>query len=103
MNTANLHERGFSKFVLLSDQDGNLILSTNPSAEFHEEIVRGESRKSDKLLRCLGGGRLEISDDEIYTYGYSVDFGKPPADLIEQILTENANGKTVRVEIGKGY
>ncbi len=103
MNTATLHEKGVSKFVLLEDEDGNLILATNRFAEFHNEIVRGESSKTDKALRCLGGGRLEISEDEIYVYGYSVDFGKPPADLVEQILTENANGKTVRVEIGKGY
>lgn len=103
MNTVNLHEDGFSKFVLLKDDEGNLYLSSNPDAEFHREIVSLENKRTGKRLRCLGGGRLEISESEIYAYGYSVDFGKPPQDLVEQLLSENANGKNIRVEIGRGY
>lgn len=79
------------------------MISTNPFAEFHNDIFLSEKRNSNKQLTCLGGGRIMISEDEIYAYGYSVDFGKPPQDLVEQILKENANGKLVNVEIGKSY
>ncbi len=104
MNTINLQESGLSKFILLEDEDGSLTLTTNPNAEFHMDILKYEMKKTGKTYkRCLGGGRIRITDEEIHAYGYSVDYGKPPQDLVEQLLTEAANGKSVKVEIGKGY
>jgi len=88
---------------LLKDSEDNLILASNRYAEFHKDILKEERKLNTNPLVCLGGGRLKISDDEIYAYGYSMDFGKPPSDLVEEILNEIADGKTVRVEIGKGY
>lgn len=103
MVQANLHSNGRAKFVLLKDEDKNFILRSDLSVEFHKEIVAKQRQESGKRVTCLGGGRIEISENEIYAYGESMDFGIPNNDLVELILLENSNNKAVKVEMGVGY
>lgn len=99
MNVVKLHEEGTAKFVLMTDKDGNYTLKSDTNADFHREIVRTLDG------RCLGGGRIAINDGHVHAYGYSVDFGTPSQEIVENLLNEHAktSGLTVKVEMGRGY
>lgn len=103
MIQVKLHSNGRAKFVLIKDEDKNFIIRSDSSVEFHREILSKQRQETNKKVSCLGGGRIEITDTEIYAYGKSMDFGIPNGDLVELILLENSNGKSVKVEMGVGY
>ena len=103
MIQVKLHQLGRAKFVLLRDEDKNYILRSDKNVELHKEIVAKHRSEINKKVDCLGGGRIEITEDEIYAYGLSQDFGVPNNDLVQLILLENSNGKSVKVEMGVGY
>jgi hypothetical protein len=104
MSKIKIHNEGVSKFVLLEElETGELWVVTDKNAEFHEEVYKRFARKEGKTFRCLGGGRMSVNESEIKCWGYSVDYGKPDAESVEKVLTENITDKKVVIEIGVGY
>lgn len=103
MITVKLHTIGLAKFVLLKDEDGNLILRSDLNAIFHRSILTKERMETGKRFTCLGGGQIEITESQIYAFGKSKDFGTLNNNLVESILSENSNNKLVKVQMGVGF
>jgi hypothetical protein len=100
----SIHSEGVSKFVLLEDvETGELWVVSNKNAEFHEEVYKRFAREQKKSFMCLGGGRMSVDENEIRCWGYSVDYGKPDSEKVENVLKENCGGKKITMEIGIGY
>jgi hypothetical protein len=100
----SIHSEGVSKFVLLEDvETGELWVVSNKNAEFHEEVYKRFAREQKNSFMCLGGGRMSVDENEIRCWGYSVDYGKPDSEKVENVLKENCGHKKITMEIGIGY
>ena len=97
-----IHTSGVAKYVLLSDNKSHFLVS-DPSAEYHSDIVTKLSNKMGKVLNCLGGGRIEVSANRIRVYGFSQIYGSPPDLIVQRILEENIRDKQIILMIGEGY
>jgi len=97
------------KFVVLEVSDGSQttgVLVGRASCDLHRDIVRDYQRKNPTLdLKVRGGGRINVTREELHAYGYSCDFGKADQATVEQLLTDYAQntGQKVKVEMGVGY
>jgi hypothetical protein len=102
--TSNLkiHEKGIAKFVVLEGDD-NIILVSDPKSEYHSDIFLKHSADNGKFFKCLGGGRIEILENSIRVYGYSIAYGPPPLEIVDKILNENIRDKKIEMMIGVGY
>ncbi len=109
--TVHLPAQGTYKFIVLPVTDGQnqtFVLVGDPSEEFHSDIYYSYCRMLPQKLRALeplGGGRVRLTDTELYAYGYSGSYGQAPQELVENLLTPFAHEKnlTLRVEMGVGY
>ncbi|MBI4441292.1 hypothetical protein HY639_03930 [Candidatus Woesearchaeota archaeon] len=104
--SVELPTEGTYKFIVLQVTDGTKtkeVLVGNPYCEYHADIRAEYCSKLPKTLRaqCVGGGRIRVSDKQLYAYGYSGSYGEAPQILVEQLL--NTTDKVVRVEMGVGY
>lgn len=97
-----IHESGIAKFVLLEGED-NIILVSDPLSKYHSEILFKYRAEDGRRLKCLGGGRIDIKEDCIRVYGYSIAYGPPPPEIVDKILNENIRDKKIEVMIGVGY
>ena len=97
-----LHEKGKAKFVLLEDRK-SLILASDPTVEFHQEILLKVSKKHGRVFKCLGGGRIDIEDNSINVYGQSLMYGQAPTDIVKHILESKIEDKNILIELGVGY
>ncbi|MDP1817325.1 MAG: hypothetical protein Q8K92_22905 [Leadbetterella sp.] len=102
--TSNLHihESGIAKFVVLEGDD-SIILVSDPQSEYHSEILLKHCTEDGKFFKCLGGGRIDIKENSIRVYGYSIAYGPPPTDIVDKILNENIRDKKIEMMIGVGY
>jgi hypothetical protein len=97
-----IHSSGLAKFVLLEDNT-NLILVSDPSCEYHADIITKHRDLCDDDPTCLGGGRINVDDETILVYGYSIQFGQPPEKIIQTILNKEMTNKKILIKIGMGY
>ena len=97
-----IHESGIAKFVVL-EVDDNIFLVSDPMSKFHSDILLKHNIEYGKIFKCLGGGRIDIKENSIRVYGYSVDYGTPPSEIVDKILNENIRGKRIEMMIGVGY
>ena len=97
-----LHEKGKAKFVVLEDFK-SLILASDPTAEYHQEILIKVSKMHGRVFKCLGGGRIEVEGDSINVYGISLMYGQAPTDIVKRILESKIEHKNILIELGVGY
>lgn len=102
INLIQLHDYGLAKYVLLQTGD-EVMLIADPKSEYHSDIVYQFKSKDGKNLKCLGGGRIDINEERIKVYGYSIAYGLPPVEMVSRILTENIKNKKIEILIGEGY
>jgi hypothetical protein len=104
MGKIHIHTHGVGKFVLLKELEGDeeLYIVSNPYMEYHADIIDDFGYQTGKQFSCLGGGRMDIKDNNIRCYGYSIGFGAPNPETVEQILKQNTDKKII-MEIGVGY
>jgi hypothetical protein len=103
MQKVHIHTQGTGKFVLLQDLENNEIhIVSSPILEYHADILDDFSYKTRKQYTCLGGGRMTVTEDSIRCFGYSIGYGRPDSDTVEEILKQNTNKKII-MEIGVGY
>lgn len=97
-----IHSSGLGKFVLLEDNK-NLILVSDPSCEYHADIITKHKGLFNEEVTCLGGGRMDVDEKSIFVYGYSMQFGTPPEKIIQTILNNEISNKEIIIKIGHGY
>lgn len=103
MNKIHIHTQGTGKFVLLQDLKNNeLHIVSDPTLEYHADILDDFSHKTGTQYICLGGGRMTVTEDSIRCFGYSIGYGRPDSDTVEYILKQNIDKKII-MEIGVGY
>jgi hypothetical protein len=102
ISVIQLHDYGIAKYVLLQT-DNEVMLIADPKSEYHSDIVMQFKSKDGKNLKCLGGGRIDINEERIKVYGYSIAYGLPPVEMVSKILTENLKNKKIEINIGEGY
>lgn len=108
MSTLKLHKSGAGKYVILENATTKeKILVSDERAGFHKEILRKVILETnDEKWRCLGGGRIKITTDNIHIYGYSVDFGIPNESDVKSIIDANQDSlenRSITYSIGEGY
>lgn len=107
MSTLKLHKSGAGKYVILeNDSTKKKILVSDERAGFHKEILRKVILETNEQWKCLGGGRIKITQDNIHIYGYSVDFGTPNESDVKSIIESNLDSlenKSITYSIGEGY
>ncbi len=111
LTTVELPTQGTYKFIVVEISDGannKKVLVGSPNYGYHADIADAYSRKLPDgiTMRCpCGGGRIRLTDKEIYAYGHSGSYGTAPQDLVEELLRNYAKDKglQVKVEMGVGY
>lgn len=90
-----IEHRGEEKYVVVnvrSNEEEKSVLVSLPF-KWHSDILSAyKSRLSESdNLEVLGGGILNINheDKRIKTFGRSGSYGKPPLNLVEDILAQN--------------
>lgn len=101
-NVLKIHEIGIAKYVLL-EGNGQYFLISDVTAKYHADIVQSYTKINRLKLKCLGGGRMNVCCNSIKVYGYSIEFGSPPPELVAKILDEIVKDKKIELKIGIGY
>lgn len=106
----DLDGAGRYKFVVLSVSDGQEereIIVGRLWCDYHTDIVEDyKTRHSELRVKVRGGGRIQVSPQELYAYGYSGSYGKASQETVEKLLTDYAKstGQKIKVEMGgEGY
>ncbi len=102
---------GTYKFIVAKVSDGTNtkdVLVGSPKYGSHADIASAYKRNLPDGVQVgypSGGGRIEVTDKTIYAYGYSIDYGKAPQELVQKLLEDYAKNKNleVKVEMGTGY
>lgn len=111
--SVELPKKGIMKFILCEISDGEntkMVFVGNPKYGYHRDIA--EWYKDNTLrpngIRCndiSGGGKINITEHEIFAYGYSGSYGEAPQDEVEKVLEPYAENKKKKltVKMGEGY
>ena len=99
MNIFKIPKLGRAKFVIVKDGEDFIFLADG-AVEYHEQIIIAADLYKKE---CLGGGRLNISEEKIRAYDSSFKYGAPPQSLVETMLKEYIGDSPVElvVEMGK--
>lgn len=114
ITSVELPEDGIMKFILceIEDMDKNtkIVFVGNPNYGYHADIAdwyRNATLRPNSIgcNEILGGGRVKITEDEIFAYGYSGGYGEAPQDEVEKVLKPYAENKKKKltVKMGEGY
>lgn len=109
--TVNLPDYGTYKFIVAEITDGAKakdILVGSPYHSYHADVANAYERRLPKGITMgypSGGGRIRVTDKELYAYGHSGSYGTAPQNLVEELLRNYAKDKglQVKVEMGVGY
>lgn len=77
------------KYVVVAVNEGNeLLLRGDPDAEWHKDIVKKITDSGVKIADVKGGGRvfLDTTDQRIYIYDRSSNYGEVPFKLVRDLL-----------------
>ncbi|MBI4440671.1 hypothetical protein HY639_00745 [Candidatus Woesearchaeota archaeon] len=104
---------GTYKFILVKVGDNKSeksVLVGRPGLSYHDDVLAAYARTLPggiQVQNVLGGGRIRVSSEELYAYGYSGSFGEAPQEEVENILKQyieqNKLPAKLKVEMGKGY
>lgn len=96
-------EEGTFKFVIIQTDEGPKLRGGWEG--IHKRVAMAAREREGIEGKILGGGRIQANTKEIYAYGYSIDFGEPPENIVEDLLRPYAEEKgcELTVEIGRGY
>lgn len=111
LTTVHLPVQGTYKFIVAEISDGTTakeILVGSPNYSYHADIADAYSRKLPDGIRMSypsGGGRIRVTDKQLYAYGYSGSYGEAPQELVEKLLKPYAeeNNLELKVKMGEGY
>ena len=109
--TVELPELGTYKFVvtrITNGRESKYVLVGNPNCDYHNSVYnlyRASLPQTVDAEEPIGGGRIRMTERELYAYGYSGSYGEPPQSIVEELLRQYAENKklSLRVEIGTGY
>jgi len=109
--TVELPTQGTYKFIVAEISDGTItkdVLVGSPNYSYHADIADAYSRKLPEGITMgypSGGGRIRVTDKQLYAYGYSGSYGEAPQELVEKILKPYAEEKNLglKVKMGEGY
>lgn len=92
------------KFVLFQVSAGasqKLVIVGQPRYSYHRGIVGivCDQLPPELEMKVLGGGRVEVSKNQIRAYGSSGDYGPAPQDKVKNLLDEHAEGRKIFVEM----
>lgn len=98
-----IHERGTAKFILVSNNERDFFIVSNPNLNYHSDIFDWYRDKHEGNFRCLGGGRLSIKKDSVTAYGYSIGYGQASGSIVKMVLDKEFQNVMVEVKMGQGY